>query len=257
MSSSAVVAPSRVAPSRARLTLLRVAGLAYAVLTAVVSFGLPSLLTSWFTAGDELPLRTAYVVWGVLAGLLIPGLALSLWRPSVAVWRALAALVLGTLGALALAFEPENLAYAAVIVGPALVLLALHPGARDAMRPAPMDRATAVIAAVAAIPAVWWGVDLAARSRATSNVDTMHGQYAQGAVLAFTLALIALVGALRQAGRRVVVLLASVSVGLLGLAGIWFPDDLMSLGTTGGLVSLVAAVVYAFVALRDDERHRG
>jgi hypothetical protein len=237
--------------------VLRVIAVAYALVTALASFGLPSLLTSWFTSGEELPLRTAYVVWGVLAGLLIPGLALSLLaRSRIAIWRALAAVVAGTAIAMALAFEPENLSYAALIVGPAVLLLVLHPQARDALRPAGVDRLAVGTAAIMAIPAAWYGLDLAARSRASSYLDTMHGQYAQGAVLTFSLLLMSFVGALRQDGRRVVVALVSVSAAILGLAGIAFPDDPMSPGVAGGVVTLVAAGAYAFAGLRSGQRPR-
>jgi len=243
------------APSRVSRVALRIVAVAYALLTGVASFGLPSLLTSWFTSGEELPLRTAYVIWGVLAGLLIPGLALSLLRrPQPAVWRALAALMLGTAAALALAFERENLSYAALIVGPAILLLALHRGAREALRPTEADRVTLAVAAALTVPAVWYGIELAGRSRTTSYLDTMHGQYAQGAVLAFSLVLMSFVGAFHQPGRRVVVTLVSASAGILGVAGLLFPNDPMSLGTTWGTVALLAAGAYAAASARRGRR---
>lgn len=237
---------STAAPSHIRLVSLKVVAVGYAVLTGIASFGLPSLVTSWSTSGDELQLRTAYVVWGVLAGLLIPGLALSLLaRPSLAVWRALAALLVGTVAAMALAFERENLGYATVVVGPAVALLLLHPRAREAARPASADRVSLAIATLMAVPLLWYGTVMAGHSRATSYVDTMHGQYAQGAVLAFTLVLMSLSGALRRDGRGIVVTLVSLSAGALGVAGILFPHDAMSLGIGWGGLTVAAAVGYA------------
>lgn len=246
-------------PARGRLVALRVVAVLYALLVALASFGLPSLLTSWFTSGAEVALRTAYVVYGVLAGLLVPGLALALLvrRPPVAIWHGLAAVVAGTGGAMALAFERENLAYGLVTVGPALVLLALHPGARRALRAAPVDRATLVVALLTAGPVAWYAAEMAALSRATSYLDTMHGQYAQGAVLAFSLLLLTFVGALRQPGRRIVVGLVAASAALLGLAGLLFPDDPMSVGRTWGALALVAAAAYAVVGLRGQPQAPG
>jgi hypothetical protein len=107
-----------------------------------------------------------------------------------------------------------------------------------------------------AIPALWYGLDLAARSRATSYLDTMHGQYAQGAVLAFSLLLMSFVGALRQDGRPVVVALVSACAAILALAGIAFPGDAMSPGVAGGVVALLAAGAYALACLRDGQRPR-
>jgi hypothetical protein len=43
---------------------------------------------------------------------------------------------------------------------------------------------------------------------------------------------------------------------ILGLAGIAFPDDPMSLGVAGGVVTLVAAGAYAVAGLRSGQRPR-
>lgn len=225
----------------------------YAVLTALASFGLPSLLTAWGTSGDELELRTAYVVWGVLAGLFIPALALSLVRSKPAASAAaLACLVVAALATLALAFEPENAGYLAVICGPAAVLWALHPRGRDVLRPGVggVDRLALSVAAVMTLPGLWHAVTLARESAATSYLDTMHGQYAQGAVLSTALVLTALVSSLRQSGWRFTGCLAALAAAIVGLAGIVFPDDLMSVGRTWGALTVVSAVVYATALLR-------
>jgi hypothetical protein len=241
------------------LVILRVLAVAYAVFVALASFGLPSLLTSWFTTGDELPLRTAYVMWGVLAGLLVPALALALLRrrTAPAVCQALTGLVGACVAVLVVGFKTEHLLYLAGIAGSAVVLLALHPHTREALRPGrAVDRAAAVVVAVMAVPAGWYAVDMALTSRATQVLDTpsgqftVHGQYAQAAVLTFALVVLAAVGTLVQPGRRFLVALIAISGGIIGFAGILFPDDLMSLGAAWGTVTMAASGAYAVAGLR-------
>lgn len=247
------------APARTRVIALRGLAVIYAAFVGLASFGLPSLLTSWFTTGDELPLRTAYVVWGVLAGLLVPALALALLRgrAAVAICQALVGLVCACVLVLVVGFKTEHLEYLAGVAIPAVLLLALHPQTRAALRPAKaIDPVAAVVVGAMVVPAAWYGVDMALTSRVTNVLDTpsgtftVHGQYAQAAVLAFALILIAAVGTLRQPGRRILVAPVAVAAGILGSAGILFPHDLMSLGTTGGTLTLVAAGAYAVAGLR-------
>jgi hypothetical protein len=254
------------APSRTRLTALRVLAVAYAAFVGLASFGLPSLLTSWSTTGDELPLRTAYVVWGVLAGLVVPALALALLsrRTAPAVPQALGCLLCACLLVLVLGFKVEHLQYVAGVAIPALLLLALHPERAVPRVPRrAVDPLAAIVVGSIALPTIWYGVDMALTSRTTSVLDTpsgtftMHGQYAQAAVLAFTLILVAAVGVLRQPGRRFLIALVVVSACILGTAGLLFPHDPMSLGATWGAVTLVAAAAYAVVGLRPTNERPG
>ena len=141
-----------------RLVALRVIAVVWALVVALASFGLPSLLLAWSTEGDELPLRTMYVVWGVLAGVLIPALAFSLLgRQRVGTARALAALVAAGVLALVLGFNALHLTYFAYIVGPAALLLALHPEVREWRHSGAVDRITLAVGASMAIPAAAWG----------------------------------------------------------------------------------------------------
>lgn len=260
MSASTVSSASAVpAPTRTRLVSLRVLAVVYAAFLALASFGLPSLLTSWFTTGDELPLRTAYVVWGVLAGLLVPSLALALLRrrTAVAACQALVGVVGACLLVLVVGFKTEHLVYLLGVAVPAVILLAVHPRTRASLRPAgTVDRTAAAVVAVTAVPACWYAVDMAVRSRTTQVLDTpsgqltVHGQYAQAAVLAFALALVAWAGTVRQPGRRFLVALVATSAAVVGVAGILFPHDLMSVGVVGGGLTLLASGAYAVAGLR-------
>ncbi len=240
-------------PAGGRLITLRVVAVGYALFAAVASFGLPSLLLSWSTSGDELPLRTAYVVWGVLAGLLVPGLALAvLRRPATAALQALAGLVVASLLVLLVGFKVQHLEYVAAVALPAAALLALHPDARLALRRGgPVLRIPFAVVAVMVLPACWYAVDLALTSRVTRVLDTpsgeytVHGQYAQAAVLALALLLAAAVGCVRQPGQAVVVALVTGCAAVVAVAGLLFPGDLIGIGSTWGTVTLAAAATYA------------
>lgn len=257
---SATVAPARLpTPSRARLIALRVLAIAHAILIGLASFGLPSLITAWSTTGDELPLRTAYIVWGVLGGMVVPSLVLGLlWRrTAVAACLGLMGVVAGCVIVLVVGYKPEHLVYLASVAVPAVILLGLHPQTSKAFRPqSAIDRPAIAIVAVMAVPAAWYGIDMALTSRATHILDTpsgeftMHGQYAQAAGLAFALILLASVGTLRRPGRPFLVALTTTAAALMGIAGILFPHDPMSMGTSWGVATLTASAAYAILTVR-------
>lgn len=257
-----VTATSHIAaPPRQRLIALRIVAVLWVLVTALASFGLPSLLTGWSTSGDELPLRTMYVVWGILAGIVLPGVGLALLaHPRIGVCRALVALVVASAAALVVGFNPLHLAYFGYVVGPMVLLIALHPDVRSILEPASVDRVSMAIAAAISVPALAWGTKLARESRIEAWLETpsgdfsLHGQYSQAATLAFAIALLALVGALRQPGRWIIVALASVSTALWGIAGIAFPEDATSPGTTWGIVAMVAAAVYVAATAVSERR---
>ncbi|HEX5532322.1 MAG TPA: hypothetical protein VFX33_01120 [Actinomycetales bacterium] len=239
-----------------RVLALRVIAVIYAVIAAIAMFGLPSLVFAWSTSGVELPLRTSYVIYGALVGVLVPGLALALLaRPKPAVARSLLALLVAVLMAISIGFNPLHLVYVAVIALPAVLLFLLHPLNRWTFSRAEIDIPALAVVGAMAIPTAWYGVTMAINSRTTAWIDdahdlTVHGQYSQAAVFAFSLLLLGLVGSLRQCGRRIVAVLAAAAAVPVGIAGIVFPEDLMSPGVAGGAATIAAALVFAALALR-------
>jgi hypothetical protein len=105
-----------------------------------------------------------------------------------------------------------------------------------------------------AIPGATWGAALAIEARTTRVLETpsgdftMHGQYAQAAVLAFALVLLALLGSVEQLGRGLVVALVATCVAVWAVAGILFPDDATSPGGAWGTIALVGVVAYVTCA---------
>ncbi len=223
----------------------------YAAGTALASFGLPSLLTAWTTSGDEIDLRTMYVIWGLLAGVFIPLAVLPLVRrPLPALGQQLVAFVAASAVALALAFEPENARYIALFTVPAIALVLLHPARRQLFTAGSWDRMMLAVAAAGAVPASLWAVDNLRLSAQTSSLDTMHGQYAQAGVLGLALASSAVVAARRAVGWRWVAGSTVFCTLVLGFAGLVFPEDPGSLGTTGGAIALTLAAAFIAAAGR-------
>ncbi|MGC5021391.1 hypothetical protein [Micromonospora sp. DT47] len=224
----------------------------YAAFTGLASFGIPSLLTAWTTAGPELELRTAYVYWGVLAGLFIPVAALALLRRAlVAPATMLLGLIVSIGCTLAIALEPENAQYAAMTGIPALLLVLFHPQRGSLLQAgaAGMDRLLTGLVAVAAVPAVLLALDHARNSAATPYTDTMHGQYAQGSIIVLALLCSGAVTALRQSGWVVAAVVTVAGTALIGVAGIVFPNDLMSVGRPWGIACVVLAACFAGASL--------
>ena len=241
--------------SRIRRTSFATLAVLYAAGTAFASFGLPSLLTAWTTSGDEIAMRTHYVIWGLLAGVFIPLAALPLVRrPLPALGQQLGAFVAAAALALALAFEPENARYVALFTAPAVALLLLHPHRRQLFSAGAWDRVMLGVAALGVLPATLWAVDNLRLSAQTHYLDTMHGQYAHAGVLGLALAFSAVVAARRAAGWVWVTGSTVCCTLLLGLAGLLFPEDPSSVGTSGGALAITLAAAFLAAAGRHVDR---
>jgi hypothetical protein len=223
----------------------------YGVGTALASFGLPSLLTAWTTSGDELELRTQFVAWGLLAGVLIPVMALALLRrPLVAPAQQLAAFAAAAVVALGLALEPENARYTVLFAVPAVVLVLLHPARRTLWSAGAWDPMMLAVAGLGAVPAAVYAVDNLRTSAGISYLDDLHGGHAHAGLLALALMFSAVVAARRASGWGWVAGSTAFCTAVLGVAGLLFPDDPSSLGTTGGTIALGLATLLTAAASR-------
>lgn len=228
--------------------------LLYAAGTAVASFGLPSLVTAWTTSGDEIGMRTHYVVWGLLAGVLIPVMSLALVRrPLVAPAQQLAAFVAAAVLALAFAFEPENARYTVFFAAPALLLVLLHPARRGLLTAGSWDPVLLAVAALAVVPAGIYAAENLRMSASTHYLDPMHGEYQHAGLLAVALVLSAVVAARRASGWGWVAGSTACCAAVLGIAGLVFPGDPGSPGTTGGVIALALAVLLAAASARTSD----
>ena len=239
------------AAGRLRRAALAVAATLFAGATSLASFGLPSALTAWTTSGDELALRTHYVVWGALAGVLLPVAALGLVRrPGLAPARQLAAFAIAAVAGVLLAPEPENLEYVGWFTAPVLVLLALHPQRRRLLPTGRPDRAVLALAALATGPAGAYAVANARLSAGTPQEDPLHGGYLQAAILALALVLTTVAVAYGGSGRWLTAACVVVATAMLGVAGVLFPADPSSVGRPAGALLLIAAGALAALSAR-------
>jgi hypothetical protein len=241
--------------SRPRRVVLATIAAVYVVGAALASWGIPSLLTAWTTSGDELALRTHYLLWGLLAGLLIPTAALPLvWRPRTAQFQQLCALVAASMFGVVLAFEPENIRYLAIFATPALLLVLLSPARRHLFRAGSWDLPMLGVAVMISAPAVVYAVENLRLSAETASTADLHGGYAHAGVVAIALAGSAVVAARHAAGWRWAAGSTAAGTLLLGLAGLLFPHDPSSLGTTGGVVALLLTATFLAAAGRRTSR---
>ena len=243
-------------PAWRRWGLRGTAGL-YALAIALGMFGLPSALTAWFVTGSELPLRTHFVVWGALGGVLVPAAALLIAiRPdrSRAAAQQMGAIVVAAVLGLALSFEPENAGYAALLVVPAVVLMAMHPERSGMLRGHTPDAPLMGLALIGAVPASVYAFVYLRASANTSYLDELHGGYAQAGILAFLLVLSTLVAALGGRGWQVPAWSAVAAAAMLGTAGILYPSDPSSVGQVGGVGLVAAALVLAVLTLTRPRR---
>lgn len=248
---------SAVAPSAWRRWGLRGTAGVYALAIALGMFGLPSAVTAWFVTGSELPLRTHFVVWGALAGVLVPTAALMIaLRPtrSRASAQQMGAIVVAVVLGSALSFEPENAGYAALLVVPALILIAMHPERSRLFTRGRPDTPILVLAVVGAVPALSYAIVNLRASANTSYLDELHGGYAQAGILALLLVLSTAVAALGAPGWRVSAWSAVVATAMLGTAGILYPSDPSSVGRSGGIGLVAAALILAVLTITRSRR---
>lgn len=246
---TAPVSPPRVTPSRARKVVGSVLlGLPSLV---VLAFGGQLLATGWTTERAGGTHHVHDLAWGALEGVLLLGaLAVALFarthRPAVLLQA------LGIVGALLLTMglvaepDPFTLVLAALIVGG--VLARSSGGLLVDVRP---HRGALLLCGAASLPLAWWSLSAAADQRAGGDEHAELLGYT--GVTAYALALAAVLGvsALRQPGWRWPNACACLSAGVVGVAGLLWPQDASSPGTYGGSALLVLAVACAAFALTD------
>lgn len=255
MSSEAPATPITATPVRRHL--FRGLAVILAAGTSLASFGLPSALTAWTTSGAELPLRTHYVIWGALAGIVVPVASVALTKRGwdIAPMQQLLVFAASAFVGLALAFEQENAAYVAGFTIPILMLYALHPNRSSIFQgPARSDRWMLALAAVAALPAAAYAVANLRLSAATHYTHDLHGGYAHAGILALLLVASITVAARRRPGWQVAAWTTVAGGSMLGAAGVLYPADPSSVGRPGGIAVLVGAGILTALTVTHDRR---
>jgi hypothetical protein len=253
--------------SRARRTVFGVLAAVFALGAFGGLFGF-ALFTGWFSTEDGGIHRVHYLGFGILFGALLTSTAVALAvrrredRPS-AFLQVVAVGVAAILGALA-STDGNYLVIGIIVAAVAAILFAVHPARASVLRPgADPSPLLGSLAAVGAIPLMWFGLTMARLQRDGLPTDphVKGDHWANMAAMAFGLALAGLLAAMRIRGWRLTAWCAGLGVAVFGLASIVFariPGTQVpypgSEGVGWGVVALVGGV--AFVAVAEWEARR-
>jgi len=164
------------------------------------------------------------------------------------------AIVIAAVLGLALSFESENAGYAAVLVVPALILIAMHPDRSRMLTRGRRDTPLRALAVIGTVPALPYAIVNLRASANTSYLDELHGGYAQAGILALLLVLSTAVAAVGAPGWRVTAWAAVVATAMLGTAGILYPSDPSSVGRQGGFGLIAAALILVVLTITQPRR---
>jgi hypothetical protein len=252
--------------SRARRTVFGVLAVIFALGAFGGLFGF-ALFTGWFSSEDGGIHRVHYLGFGILFGVLLTTAAVALVRrpedrPS-AFLQVVAVAVAGVVGA-AVSADGNYLVLGLIVAVIAAILLVVHPSRARMLHPAAdPSPVLGTLAAVGAIPLVWFGLTMARLQRnGLSNDPHVKGDHwANMAAMAIALALVGLLAAMRVRGWRLSGWCAGLGVAVYGLASIVFarfPGTQVpypgSEGVGWGLVALIGGL--AFVAVAEWEARR-
>ncbi len=226
-----------------------------------------SLFTGWFSNEDGGIHRVHYLGFGILFGaLLTPAAAALVRRPEgrpSAFLQVVAVAVAGVVGA-AVSADGNYLVIGLIVAVIAAILLVVHPSRASVLHPAAdPSPVLGTVAAVGAIPLVWFGLTMARLQRDGVPTDphVKGDHWANMAAMAFGLALVGLLAAMRFRGWRMTAWCAGLGVAVYGLASMVFArfpgTEVPYLGSEGvawGLVAVIGGL--AFVAAAEGEARR-
>lgn len=231
------------APSRARKASFRTLLILFSLVWLTFGFGIIDLTSGFLTDGNPRGSQVLSAAYGVIAGVVLPLAFLAqLGAPgrSVASLQQVAVVALAFALAGALALDPLAFISVAMLIAMLAVLLWLHPARPQlAVRWRPRDTIIAALAALAMIPAVVYGLSMAANQRAAlPPVDEASRPQAGGwtgaAVLAIVIVLLALLAAARTSGWRVPAWSAAAAAFVFGLVSVLNPEAPGSVGSVWG-----------------------
>jgi hypothetical protein len=255
------------------MTGSRVRRTAFTVLTIVFALGAfgglfgIALFFGWFNNEAGGIHRVHYLGFGVLFGVLLTTAAVALVRRPEArpsAFLQVVAVAVGTVLAALVSADGNYPPLGLIVVAGAAILLAVHPSRKGIVHPAAdPSPILGTFAAVGAIPLVWFGLTMARLQRDGLAADphVQQDHWANMAGMAFGLALVGLLAAMRVRGWRLTAWCAGLGVAVYGLASIvfaQFPGTQVpypgSEGVGWGVVALIGGL--AFVAVAEWEARR-
>ena len=216
---------------------------------ATIGLTLPFAITS-FTDDAESIHRLHFVAGVFASGLLLGGsLLICAWEPKAIgpFWVAVATGVASTIAGLISGDFITGLWFIAPIS--LAILIALHPERRLLFAIHGVDGATAVLAALAVVPAVAFALTQSELQRNGSPLDphVEFHHYSGMASYALSLPLAALAAALRLPGRRIAVWIVGVTGAGLGLASLLLSDYVGAFDPVWAWLALAWGIVFLAV----------
>lgn len=242
------------------LTSLWVLALMVFALTEVVFMWLPrdTLLSVGQTLdlGDiELAHRAHFMSVGVVAWALLLGVVVQLRRPARREAPMLHALALVVGAAVVFALHGtfgEWLTQELTLLVPVVLLALLHPRARQLVRMPTWDRAMTALAAVAAVPWLFFAVTQAQLQwrnvAGDTHADMEH--WAAVALLALLVVACAFIGATDHTGWRLTAWIAAIAAANYGLHSLVYPEPASAAPTLWALAAVAWGVAYAATIIR-------
>lgn len=222
---------------------------------------LTALYLGWFDASAvaELGVHRFHVMGiALFTAFSLLHVATQLYRPEERPGALLAAVVIILVATLVTVRFGGSLLLGAVLGGPALVALLLHPAGRSTFERAESDSPAMVgLFVVAAVPLVLFAAGQLhlQLTQPTADPHAEHSHYAFMGVLRFAFVVSALVAVVRIPGWRITAWLAGAGVTYFGIQSAFMTSQVGSVGRTWGALAVVWGVAFVAVAeysRRDD-----
>lgn len=218
----------------------------------VAFFGLVSLVLGWFQPLEGVAGPVTDLGYGALVGII---LALALLVQVRAPERKIAAMqqavlvIPALLAGSAIAWDPQDLVPALILLPTLGILLALHPArGRFLTRGASPSPALALLAVAGGVPLVAYALHMGAEARELSGPPHHVQRLSTMAALAIAILLTGLLAALRTRGWTIPAWSAGSAVLVFGLASMAFPEHpgaegrwWAGLAIAGGVLFIAAA----------------
>ena len=247
--------------SRSRTVAFRTFVVLFALAALVPGFGLAALTTPLNPIWEEG--YVGEVGYGALAGILIPaGLLAQLRSPvrRIAGLQQVAAAIPAYVLAGALGDDDDFFPFAAIVVAATAIAVGLHPARSRFLARGSIRSPLALLALAIAVPAVLYGLELAANQRdgvpplALDSHGPLNSWAALGAA-AFAVALTAVLTALRTEGFPIPGWSAAAAAAVWGATALAHPDDPGTEGRGWAAFAIAWAIVFALAV--EHERRQG
>ena len=237
----------------------RVWAAALALVFGVAFFGVLALVLAWFQSREGVAGPVTDLGYGALVGIVLTGgLLAQLWSPERAVaglqqaLLVIPALVAGS----ALAWDPQNLVPALILVPALGVLVALHPARSELVRPGRVSRALLIVAVATGVPLVAYALAVGEQARGLSGPPHHVQRLSTMAALAIAIGLVALLASLRTPGWRIAAACAGAATVVLGLAFVVRADDPGAAGRWWGVLAIAGGSLWVLLASTDRQDSR-